>query len=71
MTAPVVRADGGHLDPRDEVRARALEAERARPDTKPQTAGELLDLLIGQLHHLFRTPADEHQRAASTRPVNR
>lgn len=53
------------MDPRDEVRARSLEAERARPDTKPQTASELLNLLIAELHHLYRTPADEHGRGAA------
>lgn len=41
----------------------ALEAERNRPDTKPETTEELLRRLIGVLRAAFRTPADREERA--------
>lgn len=42
-----------------DARVRALEAERARPDTGEEpTVEELMQRLIGTLHALYKTPPD-------------
>ena len=48
---------------RDELdqRARSLQAERARPDAKPQSTEELLYRLIGAIHNAFCTPPDNEK----------
>lgn len=45
-----------------DARVRALEAERARPDTgEGPTVEELMRRLIGTLHALYRTPPDKER----------
>lgn len=46
-----------------DARVRALEAERARPDTgEGPTVEELMQRLIGTLHALWKTPPDDRDR---------
>lgn len=46
-----------------DARVRALEAERARPDTGEEpTVEELMRRLIGTIHQAFRTSPDKERR---------
>ncbi|MGV2385392.1 MAG UNVERIFIED_CONTAM: hypothetical protein LOD86_09020 [Thermobifida fusca] len=46
-----------------DARVRALEAERARPDTGEEpTVEELMQRLIGTLHALWKTKPDKERR---------
>lgn len=44
-------------------RVRSLDAERTRPDAKPETTEELLYRLIGAIHNAYCTPPDEKPEA--------
>jgi hypothetical protein len=47
-----------------ETRVRSLDAERSRPDAKPETTEELLYRLIAAIHNAYCTPADEKREAS-------
>lgn len=53
--------------PHDELddRTRTLDAERARPDVKPQTTQELMRRLIHTLHQLYLTPPDRNHQGGA------
>lgn len=47
-----------------DARVRSLDAERSRPDAKPQTTEELMFRLIGAIYNAFCTPPDEKREAS-------